>query len=165
MLTLAICCSLIFVGKMCVFVSCPMKSVTFLWKNRQTPTNGLLIFLRKKTRFRNKIMEIVEDFDEKSSNNNCKPWKSSRILRVSPNFFIFSLFIIFRHFFFILQFFIFLHFLSFSFIFFHFLSFSVILFHVLSFSFVLFHFLLFSYIFFHILSLYLSLSFSFSFLF
>ena len=31
--------------------------------------------------------------------NNGKPWKSSRILRVKPNFFIFSLFVVFRHFF------------------------------------------------------------------
>ena len=34
-------------------------------------------------------MEIVEDFDEKSYNNNGKSWKSSRILRVNPKFFIF----------------------------------------------------------------------------
>ena len=45
-------------------------------------------------------MEIVEDFDEKSYNNNGRPWKSSRILRVNPNFFIFlSFFIIFLPFF------------------------------------------------------------------
>ena len=36
-------------------------------------------------------MEIVEDFDEKCYNNNGKPWKSFKILRVKPNFFIFSL--------------------------------------------------------------------------
>ena len=68
-------------------------------------------------------MEIVEDFDEKSYNNNGKPQKSSRILRVNPNFFIFlSLFIIFLHFafFFIISFF--LHFSSCFFIF-HFFSF------------------------------------------
>ena len=34
--------------------------------------------------FRNKIMEIVDDFDEKSYNNNGKPSKSSRILRAKP---------------------------------------------------------------------------------
>ena len=37
-------------------------------------------------------MEIVEDFDEQSYNNNGKPWKLSRILRVKPNFFIFVIF-------------------------------------------------------------------------
>ena len=44
-------------------------------------------------------MEIVKDFDEKSYNNNGKPWKSPRIFRLKPNFFIFiSFFIIFLHF-------------------------------------------------------------------
>ena len=56
-------------------------------------------------------MDIVEDLDEKSYNNNGKPWKSSRILRVNPHFFIFSFF------FFLLFFFIFLHFLFISLIF------------------------------------------------
>ena len=40
--------SSIFVGKMCVFVSRPMKIVTFLLKNGD-PQNGLLIFLGKET--------------------------------------------------------------------------------------------------------------------
>ena len=52
-------------------------------------------FPRERDTSRNKILEIVEDFNEKSYNNNGKPWKSSRILRVKPNFF---MFIIFRHF-------------------------------------------------------------------
>ena len=39
------------------------------------PQNGLLIFLGKDT-FRNNVVEIVKDFDEKSYNNNGKPWKS-----------------------------------------------------------------------------------------
>ena len=43
-------------------------------------------FLRERDTFRNKIMEIVEDFDEKSYNNNDKPWKSSSILLVNPFF-------------------------------------------------------------------------------
>ena len=73
-------------------------------------------------------MEIVNDFDERSYNNNGKTWKSSRILRVNPNFFMFLSFSI-----------VFLHFLS-SFSFFNFLSF----FHVLSFSIVFYHFLSFS---------------------
>ena len=38
------------------------------------PQNGLLIFTEKKTHSETKkIMEIVEDFDEKSYNNNGKP--------------------------------------------------------------------------------------------
>ena len=103
-------------------------------------------------------MEIVEDFDEKSynNNNNGEPWKSSKILNVKPNFFIFSLFIIslhffvifsffsFFHFFHFLHFFIFLHVFTFFFIFFFFFSFSI--FHFSSFSSFLvnFHFFIFS---------------------
>ena len=56
--------SLIFVGKMCVFVSRPMKIVTFLRKNDYTPKRVVDFPLERDT-FRNKIMEIVEDFDEK----------------------------------------------------------------------------------------------------
>ena len=77
-------CSFIFVGKMCVFVSRPMKIVTFLRKNDYLPKRVVDFPLERDT-FRNKIMEIVEDFDEQSYNNG-KPWKSSRILRVNPIF-------------------------------------------------------------------------------
>ena len=56
--------SLIFVGKMCVFVSRPMKIVTFLRKNDYTPKRVVDFHMERDT-FRNKIMEIVEDFDEK----------------------------------------------------------------------------------------------------
>ena len=115
----------------CVFVSRPMKIVTFLRKNAYHPKR-VVDFPRERDTFRNKIMEIVEDFNEKSYNNNGKPWKSSRILRVNPCFsFFLSFFIIFLHFFFsffifhllvfsffiIFSFFIFLHFPSFSSIF------------------------------------------------
>ena len=82
--------SLILVGEMCVFVSRPMKIVTFPLKNSETPKR-VVDFPMERSTFRNKIMEIVGDFEEKSYNNNGKP-----ILRVNPNFFIFSLFIIFR---------------------------------------------------------------------
>ena len=58
-----------------------MKIVTFLLKNRET-AKRVVDFPRERDTFRNTIMEIVEDFDEKSYNNNGKPWKSSRILRV-----------------------------------------------------------------------------------
>ena len=104
-LTLAIFVSLIFIGKMCVFVSRPMKIVTFLLKNDYHPKR-VVDFPRERDTFRNKIMEIVEDFDEKSYNNNGKSWKSSRILRVNPFSFFF-------------------HLLPFSSIFNHFLSFSL----------------------------------------
>ena len=70
---------------MCVFVSRPMKIVTFLWKNDYTPKRVVDFPLERDT-FRNKIMEIVEDFDEQSYNNNGKPWNLSRILRVNPIF-------------------------------------------------------------------------------
>ena len=66
--------SLIFVGKMCVFVSRPMKIVTFLLKNDYTPKRVVDFPLERDT-LRNKLMEIVEDFDEKSYNNG-KSWKS-----------------------------------------------------------------------------------------
>ena len=93
---------------MCVFVSRPMKIATFPVKNGDHPKR-VVDFLLEKT-FRKQNHEIVEDFDEKSYNNNGKSWKSSRILRVNP-FFHVSFF--------------FHHFLSFSIIFFHFLSFSL----------------------------------------
>ena len=57
---------------MCVFVSRPMKIVTFLRKNDYSPKRVVDFPLERDT-FRNKIMEIVEDFDEKSYNNNGKP--------------------------------------------------------------------------------------------
>ena len=55
---------MIFVGKMCVFVSRPMKIVIFLREN-DYPPKRVVDFLRERDTFRNKIMEIVEDFDEK----------------------------------------------------------------------------------------------------
>ena len=70
-------------------------------------------------------MESVEDIDEKSNNNNGKPWKIVEDFACEAKFIHFSLFIIFLHFF---RFFLIFHF---SFIFFHFLSFS---FHFPSFS-------------------------------
>ena len=119
---------------MCVFVSRPMKIVTFFGKTI-THQNGLLIFL-----FRNKIMEIVEEFDETSYNNTGKPWKSSRILRVKSNVFHFPFF--FHHFFNFFKknfhFFIF----SFSFIFWFFLTFFILAFFLhFFFFFFFFHFL------------------------
>ena len=170
--------SSIFVGKMCVFVSRAMKIVTFLRKNAHHPKRVVDFPLERDT-FRNKIMEIVKDFDEKSYHNNSKPWKSSRILRVKPNcfhfsfffhqfsiFFIFSLSLIppppsFFHLppppsFFsspspalIFSFCLFFHF----FIFLHFLSFSFMFVHFRSFSISFFNFLSFSDMFFHVLSL------------
>ena len=75
-LTLANLFSLIFVGYMCVVVSRPMKIVTFLRENGETPKR-VVDFLRERDTVRNQIMEIVEDFDETSyNNNNGKPWKS-----------------------------------------------------------------------------------------
>ena len=147
---------------MCDFVSRPMKIVTFLWKNGDNPKRVVDFPLERDT-FRNKIIEIVEDFDEKSYNNNGKQWKSSRILRVKATFLHFSFF--FHHFFSIFSFFSFippsLHFTSFlptfSFLHhFHFLllnHFSIFLiFFICSFSYIFFifvHFLSFSFMFFH----------------
>ena len=117
---------LIFVCKMCVGVSRPMKTVTFLRKNGYT-AKRVVDFPQERDTFRNKIMEIVKDFDEENYNNNGKPWKLSRILRVNP---IFHLSFIF---------------LSFSFMFFHVLS-CCFIFHFLSFSFIFVHFPSFSFI-------------------
>ena len=139
-LTLAI-FSLISVSKMCV-LSRPMKIVTFLPKSGDSPKR-VVDFPRERDTFRNTIMEIVEDFDKQSYNNNGKPWKSSKILRLNRNFFIFhfsSLFFIFSFFhvssfFHSFQFFAifsFLHFSFFIFPIFSFLShFSLIFFHFL----------------------------------
>ena len=142
--------------------------VTFHLRNAD-PAKRVVDFPLERDTFRNKIKQIVEDFDEKSYNNNCKPWKSSRILRVNPNFLIcLSFFIIFLHFFtffifhvfscfsFHFSFFSFFHFFflffffsffnfSFFFIFFQFLSFSFMFFHFLSFSIIFYHFLSFSF--------------------
>ena len=52
-----------------------MKIVTFLLKNDYLPKR-VVDFPWERDTFRNKIMEIVKDFDEKSYNNNGKPWKS-----------------------------------------------------------------------------------------
>ena len=57
---------------MCVFVSRPMNIATFRWKNGDTP-KWVVDFLWEKTHSETKIMEIVEDFDEQSYNNNGKP--------------------------------------------------------------------------------------------
>ena len=113
---------------MCVFVSRPMKIVTFLRKN-DYPPKRVVDFPRERDTFRNKIMEIVKDFDEKSDNNNGKSLKSSRILRVNPFFSFSHFFFIFPVFFFFSNFSFFFIFQSFSFIF---LSFSFIFFHSVS---------------------------------
>ena len=135
---------------MCVFVSRPMKIVTFLRKNGDLPKR-VVNFPRERSTFRNKIMEIVEDFDDKSHNNNGKPWTSSRILCVNPFFsffFLFSSFFIsftfslhhFFHYFFFSFFHFFISLISFTFsflsffIFFHFLHFSSFLFSSFLFS-------------------------------
>ena len=144
---------------MCSLVSRPMNIATFLRKNGET-TKRVVHFPRERETFRNKIMEIVEDFEEQSYNNNGKPWKSSKILRVNP-FFHFSF--VFHHFFSIFVFFhififffhfssifhsfqFFIYFLCLFSVFFHFISFSFIFPHCLSFSFIFFHFLAFSFI-------------------
>ena len=137
--------SLIFVSKMCVFVSRPMNFSLFSGKT-VTTQNGLLTFLGKDT-FRNKIMEIVEDFDEKSYNNNGKPWKSSRILRVKPNFFFFFIeqkFLIFSFLFHSFHFSVFLHFFVFIFSSSFFVSFFFFSFFLSSFFFNFLFFFFFS---------------------
>ena len=108
---------LIFVGKMCLFVSRPMKIVTFPRKNGD-PAKRVVDFPLERDTFRNKIMEIVEDL-------TCE----SKSLHFSFFFHRFSSF--FSFFFFFKNFFSIFHFLSFSpfsvfFIFFNFLEFSLL---------------------------------------
>ena len=128
-LTLAILSS-IFVGK-CVFCFTSNENCHLSSEKTISTQNGLLIFLGKET------------------HSETQSWKSSRILRVKPNCFIFSLLFFIFFIFFI---FLFLHFLSFSFIFFHVLSFSFIVFHFMSCSVMFFHCLSLSFIVFHFLS-------------
>ena len=127
-----------------------MKVVTFIRKNGDTAKRVVDFPLERDT-FRNKIMEIVGDFDENSYNiNNGK----NRL----------SFFIIFLHFF-VFHFFIF-HICNFSFSFFHFFlcSFSSFSFHFLFYFHFHFHFhvhvhihfLSFSFMFFHFLTCSLS---------
>ena len=111
-----------------------MKIATFLRKNADT-AKRVVDCPKERDTFRNKIVEIVGDFGKKSYNNNGKPWKSSRIFRVNPNFFIFSFSSFWSLFPFI------------SFTLFHVLSFSVIFFHFLSCSFFFFSFFIFSFVF------------------
>ena len=49
---------------MCIFVSRPMKIVTFLRKNGETAKRVVAFPLERDT-YRKKIMEIVEDYEEK----------------------------------------------------------------------------------------------------
>ena len=137
-----------------------MKIVPFLRKNGDHPKR-VVDFHRERDTFRNKMVEIVKDFDETSHNNNGKPWISSRILLVKPNFFIFPLFNRF--------FFIFFVFFSFFFVFFRFFRFFQCFHFFIFFIFSCFSFsffcLSFSFIFFHVLSIclflfFFSLSFS-----
>ena len=57
---------------MCVSVSRPMKIVAFLWKNGETAKRVVDFPLERDT-FRNKIIEIVEDFDEKVTTTTVNP--------------------------------------------------------------------------------------------
>ena len=116
-----------------------MKIVTFLRKDGDLPKR-VVYFPCERDTFRNKLMETVKDFDEKSYNNNGKPKKPSRILRVKPNFFIFSLFINFSSFFFFSFFFFFFHFLFFNVFIFSFFHFFTIFLHSSSFFFFFFFF-------------------------
>ena len=57
---------------MCVFVSRPMKIVTFLRKNDYSPKR-VVDFPRERDTFRNKIMEIVEDLTKKVTTTTVNP--------------------------------------------------------------------------------------------
>ena len=165
--------SSIFVGKMCVFVSRPMKIVTFLRKNDYTQ-NGLLIFLWKETHSETKSWTSSGILTKKVTTTTVNPGNrrdfacESKFFHVSFFFHHFSpcfrLFFIFHFFFFsfffhVFIFFFFFHFFIFShlfifFFFFHFFMFFSFfhffsIFHFPSFSFMFLHFPSFSFIFLH----------------
>ena len=105
-------CSSIFVGKMCIFVSRPMKSVTFLRKT-VTTQNGLLIFLWKETHSETKSWKSSRILTKKVTTTTVNPGKrrgfcvcvcESKFLHISSFFFFIFHFFIFS-FFFILSFF------------------------------------------------------------
>ena len=86
------------------------------------------------------IIEVVGDFVDKSYNHNRKPWTSSRIVRLNPNFFIFlSFFSILLHFFRFFSFFFDLF--HFSFFYHFFMFFQFFIFSCFSFFFLFFFFL------------------------
>ena len=133
------------------FVSRPMKIDTFLQENGDLPKR-VVDFPRKETHSETKSLKSSRIWTKKSNNNNSgKPWKSSRIFRVKPKLFIFSLFFIF----FIFSFLSFFHFSSFFLFFFISIHFSSFLFIFLVF------FLFFSFLFLHLSSFFFSFSFSF----
>ena len=71
------------------FCSRPMKIGTFFGKT-VTSQNGLLIFSSGKRHIpKQKSWKSSRISTTNSYNNNGEPWKSSRILRVKPNFLIF----------------------------------------------------------------------------
>ena len=114
-----------------------------------TPQNGLFIFLGKETHSETKSWKLSRISPKNSyNNNNGKPWKSLRILRVKPNFFIFhcsSFFSIFSFFFFFI--FSFFHFFLFIFCFFIYFIFSFFLFFFFFFFIIFLHFFVFSHFF------------------
>ena len=99
---------------MCIFVSRPMKIVTFLRKNDYPPKRVVDFPLERDT-FRNKIMEIVEDFDKKLQQQR-QTLEIVEDFASESNFFHFSFF--FHHFSTFLSFFSFFQF-------FHFLQFFI----------------------------------------
>ena len=109
-------------------------------KKKRDTTKRIDDFHLERDTFRNTIMEIAEDFDEKSYNNNGKPWKVVEDFACESQILHFFFFFFFSSFFFIFPFSPFFHF----FIFFIFFIFSF--FHVFSFFpffHVFFHFFIF----------------------
>ena len=67
--------SLIFVGKMCVFVSRPMNIATFLLKNADTPKRVVDFPLERGHIPKQNHGNRRGTSTKKSYNNNGKPWK------------------------------------------------------------------------------------------
>ena len=125
---------------MCVFVSRPMKIATFLRKN-DYPPKRVVHFLRERDTFRNKIMEIVEDFDEKKVTTTTVNLEIVEDFACEAKFLHFSLLIILLHF-------DFSHFLIFSFVsLFSFFDIFLFLNFFISFIFYFFMFFIFLFIF------------------
>ena len=70
--------------KLCVFLFVQKKKITLPLENSETPRWVVGFLLEKETFQKKKLMEIVDVFVEHFFNNNDKPTKSSRMLRVKP---------------------------------------------------------------------------------
>ena len=125
---------------MCVFCLTSKDNCHFFLRKNDYHPKRVVDFLRgKETHSETKLWKSFRIWTKKVTTVTAKPWKSSRILRVKPNFFIFSVFIIFLHFS-SSHFFIFLSFLIFFVLFYSFSFFFLFIPYIPFISFIFLHF-------------------------